>query len=81
MLEAKTFYTIELPFSSINGSTWIEYRGEYMYDDWWNSSPVRFESEDAAIKAINESENYRDCSWRIVRTTVTHEVVHEVKNS
>lgn len=80
MLEAKTYYTIEIPISSINGSTWIEYRGERMYADWWNSSPMIFESEDAAIKAINESD-YRDCSWRVVRTIVTREVVHEIKNS
>jgi len=75
------YYTVEVPFNAINSSTWTEYRGEHIGYDWWNISPMRFNSEADAIKAINESDDYKNCNWRIVRTTVISEVTHELKNS
>jgi hypothetical protein len=81
MVETKTYYTVELPYNSINSSSWVEYRGEGIGYDWWNSSPIRFNSEKDAIKAISASNDYKDCNWRITRTTIINEVVHECKNS
>jgi len=70
------YYTIETLHSD-----WVVYRGEHVGYDWWNHSPIRFSSEEDAIKAISESEDYKDCSWRIVRTTIERSIVHELKVS
>lgn len=75
------YYTVEIPFNEINSSTWIEYRGEHIGYDWWNTSPMRFNSEEDAVKAISESDDYKNCNWRIVKTIVTRTVAHEFKNS
>ena len=79
MDEVQTYYTIEI--LSIPCQSWIEYRGEGVGYDWWNSSPVRFSSEEEAVNAINKSEDYKDCDWRITKTTIMHEVKIECKNS
>ena len=81
MNETQTYYTVEVPYNSINSTSWIEYRGENIGYDWWNSSPIRFLSEEEAMKAINESNDYKNCDWRVVKTTVIHEVKIECKNS
>lgn len=83
MTDANTYcyYTVEIPFNAINSSAWTEYRGEGIGYDWWNISPMRFNSEEDAVKAINESDDYKNCDWRVVKTTVTRTVTHEFKNS
>ena len=84
MNEIQTYYTIEILITDglgINNSSWVEYRGEDIGYDWWNYSPIRFKSEDEAVKAINKSEIYKDCDWRITKTTIIHEVKIECKNS
>lgn len=81
MKEIQTYYTIELPHNSINSTSWVEYRGENVGYDWWNSLPIRFVSEEEAVNTINKSENYKNCNWRIAKTTVIHEVKVECKNS
>lgn len=81
MNETQTYYTVEVPYNSINSTSWIEYRGENIGYDWWNSSPIRFLSEEEAMKAINESNDYKNCDWRVVKTTIIHEVKIECKNS
>jgi len=79
--EVHCYYTIELPYNSINSTSWIEYRGENIGYDWWNSSPVRFLSEEEAVNAISNSESYKNCDLRIVKTTIARTVMHELKNS
>ena len=82
--EVQTYYTIEILITDnlgIPGPSYVEYRGEGVGYDWWNYSPVRFSSEDEAVNAINKSENYKDCDWRITKTTIIHEVKIECKNS
>ena len=84
MDEIQTYYTIEILVTNrlgIHGSSWVEYLGEGVGRDWWNYSPVRFSSEEEAINAINKSEDYKDCDWRITKTTIIHEVKIECKNS
>ncbi len=78
---ARCHYTVEIPYSTVSGSMWGEYRGEHIGYDWWNHSPMLFNSEEDAIKAISESDDYKNCSWRIVKTTVTSSVICERKNS
>ena len=65
----------------VHGSSLVEYRGENIRYDLWNYSPIRFKSEDEAVCAINKSEDYKDCDWRITKTTIIHEVKIECKNS
>ena len=77
--EVQTYYTIELLCNP--GQYWIEYRGENVGYDWWNSSPIRFKSEDEVVNAINRSEDYKNCDWRITKTTIIREVKIECKNS
>ena len=77
-MESKVYYTIELPLFSmrIPGSyTWIEYRGEDTgFGDWWNSSPVKFQSFEDALNCIKSSDNFKDSKWQIIKTVITHEV-------
>ena len=76
------YYTVEILCRMLNNtSTWDVYRGEDIGYDWWNYSPMLFNTEVEAIKAINESEDYKNCDWRIIKTTVTRTVTHEFKNS
>ena len=82
-METKSYYMVELPYSAMfktHSSVWIKYRGEDIGYDWWNYMPVQFESKDEAVKAISESKIYKDCDWRVVKTTIMNEVV-DFKNS
>jgi len=83
MRDIKThyYYTVEIPYNAANVKAWDAYRGEHIGYDWWNHSPMLFNTEAEAIKAINESEDYKNCDWRIVRTTITSEVIQEFLNS
>ena len=76
----KVYYTIELPLHSVRipGScTWIEYRGEDTgFGDWWNSSPIRFQSYDDALNCITHSDNFKDSKWQITKTIIHTEIVH-----
>lgn len=70
MDEVHTYYTIEVLITNrlgIPGSSWVEYRGENVGYDWWNSLPTRFVSEDEAVNTISKSEDYRNCDWRITK--------------
>lgn len=80
-IEIHCYYTVELPYNAANTDVWDSYRGEDIGYDWWNYPPMRFNTETEAIKAINESDNYKNCDWRIVKTTVTRTVICELKNS
>lgn len=73
-MEPVVYYTIEVPFNSITYNGWIEYRGENIGYDWWNSSPVKFQSLDDALNYIKSSENFKDDKWQIVKTAITREV-------
>ena len=82
--EIQTYYTIEILITNRLGipcSSWVEYRGENICYDWWDYSYIRFKSEDEAVCAINKSKDYKDCDWRITKTTIIHEVKIECKNS
>lgn len=82
MDEVQTYYTIEILITnrlSMPGSSLVEYRGEGICYDWWNYSSIKFKSEDEAVGAI-KSEDYRNCYWRITKTTIIHEVKIECKN-
>lgn len=83
MEETQIYYTIEILTNKfgIQGKSWLEYRGENVGYDWWNYSPIRFKSEEEAVNAINKSEDYKNCDWRIIKTTIIHEVKIECKNS
>ena len=81
--EVQTYYTIEILITDnlgIPGSSYVEYRGENIGYDWWNYSPIRFKSEDEAAYAISKSD-YKNCDWKITKTTIIHEVKIECKNS
>lgn len=45
-------YTILITFVTASSSDWIEYRGDDVGYDWWNSSPKIFSSEKEALNAI-----------------------------
>ena len=82
--EIQTYYTIEILITNrfgIPGSSYVEYRGEGVGYDLLNYSYIRFKSEDEAVCAINKSEDYKDCDWRITKTAIIHEVKIECKNS
>ncbi len=82
MANKEVYYTVEIPYDSINGLTWIEYR-EYisqMGPDWWNTSPIKFFSEDEAVEAIKTSESFSDCKWRVIKTVITKNIVRESNN-
>lgn len=70
----KVYYTIELPFNSLNSNSWIEYRGDGIGYDWWNYSPIRFNSLEEAILGIKASKDYSHLKWRIIKNTITREV-------
>jgi hypothetical protein len=73
-MKPTVYYTIEVPFNSITYNGWIEYRGENIGYDWWNSSPVKFQSLEDALNCIKSSENFKDGKWQIVKTVITREV-------
>lgn len=73
-MEPVVYYTIEVPFNSITYNGWIEYRGENIGYDWWNSSPIIFQSYEDALNYIKSSENFKYSKWQIVKTVVTREV-------
>lgn len=80
-IETHCHYTVEVPYNIANTSAWDVYRGENIGYDWWNHPPMLFNTEEEAIKAINESEDYKNCDWRIIKTAITKIVTHEFKNS
>lgn len=81
-IETHYYYTVEILCSMLDDTfTWDVYRGEDVGYDWWNYSPMLFNTEAEAIKAINESDDYKNCDWRIVKTTTIRTVTHEFKNS
>ena len=76
----KVYYTVEIPCAvaatPINKEYWVPFAGENTgISDWWNDPPRRYSSYDDAIKAIESSDNFKNCKWRIVKTTITNEVV------
>lgn len=78
MNDSKTYYTIEIKYTSIVYSTWVPYSGEYTgVSDWWNDTPIRFSSEAEALNRIRSSDTFKDGCWRIVKTTIQEEVVIE----
>lgn len=72
------FYIVEIPYESLNFSTWIPYSGEMtgMYD-WLNSSPYKYSSAEEAFTAINADTKFCNCHWRIVKHVTITEVVKE----
>lgn len=72
------FYIVEIPYESLNFSTWIPYSGKMtgVYD-WWNSSPCKYSSADDAFAAINADTKFCSCHWRIVKYVTITEVVEE----
>jgi hypothetical protein len=79
MVESKTHYhyIVEVPYNKLGSELFIEYRGEGLGYDWWNSSPMMFNSAEDAESVIRASDDYKNCKWRIVKVTVTNEVVKE----
>ena len=71
----KVYYTIELPFNSLNSNSWIEYRGDGIGYDWWNYSPIKFNSLEEAILGIKASKDYSHLKWQIIKNTITREVI------
>jgi hypothetical protein len=72
------FYVIEIPYESLNFSTWIPYSGEMMcMYDWWNSSPCKYNSIEDALVAINADTRLSNGHWRIVKNVTITEVVKE----
>ena len=69
-MEPVVYYTIEVPFNSITYNGWIEYRGENIGYDWWNSSQVKFQYLDDALNYIKSSENFKYSKWQIVKTVI-----------
>lgn len=70
MDEVQTHYTIEILMTSplgVTGSSLIEYRGENVGYDWWNYSPIKFKSEEEAVCAINQNEDYRSFDWMVTK--------------
>ena len=78
-MSVNTFFTIDLKCIAINGEFWIPYGGSNWWQyDWWNIPPAKFESEESAMDAIKSDSNFKECRWRIVKTTVTEEIVKEM---
>lgn len=72
------FYVVEIPYESLNFSTWIPYSGEMTgINDWWNSSPYRYSSVGDAIAAIKADTKFSNGHWRIVKNVTITEVVKE----
>ena len=77
-MSAHTFFIIEVKGTTINGEFWAPYGGSCWWEwDWWNTPPKKFESEESAMNAIKSDGNFTECQWRIVKTTVTEEIVKE----
>jgi len=70
------FYTVEIPYESLNFNTWVPYTGEMTgINDWWNSSPCKYNSVDDAFAAINADTKFYNCHWRIVKHITITEIV------
>ena len=65
MDEVQTYYTIEI--LGIPGPSWIEYHCKNVGYDWWNHSPIKFKSEEEAVCAINQSEDYRSFDLMVTK--------------
>lgn len=76
----RVYYTVEISYTAVNipnnKKYWVPFAGENTgINDWWNAEPHRYSSKDEAIKAIEFSDNFKDSKWRIVKTTISDEVV------
>jgi hypothetical protein len=68
-------YTILIPHTTISSFSWIEYRGDDVGYDWWNSSPKVFTSEEEALKTIANSNYLKQSKWKLVKTTIKSEII------
>jgi len=68
-------YTILIPFVTASSSDWIEYRGDDVGYDWWNSSPKIFSSEKEALNAIANSKYLSHNKWQLCKTTTRSEII------
>ncbi len=70
-------YTILIPFVTASSSDWIEYRGDDVGYDWWNSSPKVFLSEEEALKTIANSNYLKQNRWQLIKTIIKSEIIRE----
>ena len=72
-------YTILIPYVTTSTSSfcWIEYRGDDVGYDWWNSSPKVFLSEDEALDTIANSEYLKHSGWQLCKTIERSEIIKE----